>query len=43
MMESVQFGFYIGFDERVLHLDILENGSKGRVAAVVGPVGIENT
>ena len=40
-MESVQFGFYIGFDERVLHLDVLENGGKGRVAAVVRPIGIQ--
>ena len=41
MMESVQFGFYIGFDERVLHLDVLENGGERRVAAVVGPIGVQ--
>ena len=39
--EGLQLLLYIVFDERLLHLYILQNGSERSMAAVVRPIGIE--
>ena len=37
-----QGGLYISFDKGIVHLDFLQGGGKGGVAAMVAPIGIQD-
>ena len=42
MAELIQFVLNVGFDERVLHLNIFKDSGEGGVTAVVGPIGVQD-